>query len=71
MTRTVITFQTVRQVIKADQLLAEQQIISKIIPVPESISSECGMCIETTIENRETIQNILSQHQIAYQLFEI
>ena len=65
--RTILTFKTTRQVIKADALLQHHQIISRIIPVPEHISSECGMCIETNAENTQLIQNILNNNHIDYQ----
>lgn len=65
--RTILTFKTTRQVIKADALLQHHQIISKIIPVPEHISSECGMCIETNAENTLHIQNLLNNNHIDYQ----
>lgn len=62
----IITFQNVRLVIKADKLLQQQQIICKIIPVPEHISSECGMCIETNGESLQQIQQILNTHGIEH-----
>ena len=68
--RAILTFKTARQVIKADALLQHHQIISRIIPVPEHISSECGMCIETNAENTQHIQNILNNNHIDYQTHE-
>lgn len=68
--RAILTFKTARQVIKADALLQHHQIISRIIPVPEHISSECGMCIETDAENNQLIQNLLKNNHIDYQTHE-
>ena len=55
MPKLIITFTNVRQVIKADAILRQHHIMAKIIPVPEHISSECGMCIET---NNAQLQEI-------------
>ncbi len=66
MPTTIITFESARMVIKADTLLRQQNVYCKIIPVPEHISSECGMCIETNIGNHELICNLLSQQQIKH-----
>ncbi len=41
----LILFQSVHWVIKAEKLLQERGIKTKIIAVPKSISSECGMCL--------------------------
>lgn len=65
---TIITFQSVHHVIKADKLLASQGIVCKIIPVPEQISSECGMCIETNDHNHQSIDNLLNTAGIIHQI---
>jgi len=65
---TILTFQSVHQVIKADKLLASQGIVCKIIPVPEQISSECGMCIETNTNNHQLIDNLLTEQGIIHQI---
>lgn len=66
MTETIITFKNVRLVIKADKLLQQHQLICKIVPVPEQISSECGMCIETNGANRQKIEQLLNEHGIEH-----
>ncbi|PZX15302.1 uncharacterized protein DUF3343 [Breznakibacter xylanolyticus] len=66
MHRTILTFQNTRNVIKADQLLAHHGIRARIIPVPEHISSECGMCIETTPENTLAIQSLLTENHVQF-----
>jgi hypothetical protein len=60
MIRLIVTFTNVRQVIKADAILRQNKIIAKIIPVPEHISSECGMCIETNNEQTIQVGNLLA-----------
>ncbi|GAO30300.1 DUF3343 domain-containing protein [Geofilum rubicundum] len=62
----LITFQNVHLVIKADKLLRQRQFICKIVPVPEHISSECGMCIETNIANLQQLQQLLRGHRMEH-----
>jgi hypothetical protein len=66
MTGSIITFENVRLVIKADKLLQQHQLICKIVPVPEHISSECGMCIEAKGDNSQKIQQLLNEHDIEH-----
>lgn len=62
MSRTILTFENVRQVIKADQLFKQHGIVARIIPVPEHISSECGMCIEATTDQAEKMVAVMDAH---------
>ena len=41
----VILFKSVNQTMWADKLLKEKGIPHKLIPVPRTISSDCGVCI--------------------------
>jgi len=66
MKKNILTFLNVRLVIKADKLLQQHQLICKIVPVPEHISSECGMCIETNGENLKRIQQLLTEYGIEH-----
>jgi hypothetical protein len=59
MPKLIITFTNVRQVIKADAILKQHGVMAKIIPVPEHISSECGMCIETNNAQLQEIDLLL------------
>ena len=38
-------FESVSHVIKAEKILKEAGIPHKIIPVPKSISADCGVCV--------------------------
>lgn len=40
-----ILFKSVNQTMWADKLLKEKGIPHKLIPVPRTISSDCGVCI--------------------------
>lgn len=50
-TRHIALFQNVRQVVKIDEAARQRGIATRIVPVPERFSTECGMCIELTQNN--------------------
>jgi hypothetical protein len=56
----VALFQSVSHVMKAERMLQSEGLAIKIIPVPKSISSDCGVCIrfeEKLLDKIETILN--------------
>ncbi|HOD16855.1 MAG TPA: DUF3343 domain-containing protein [Spirochaetota bacterium] len=46
----VILFKSVNQTMWADKLLREKGIPHKLVPVPRTISSDCGVCIRIKSE---------------------
>jgi len=52
----IIVFDTVSDSIKADKLLQQNGFVYRIIPIPSSISSDCGMCVEVTESPDELIK---------------
>ncbi len=58
----VALFDSVSHVIKAEKILKEASIPYKIIPVPRSISSDCGVCVRFVPEQKETIVEALRSH---------
>jgi len=57
---TMLLFPSINHVLKAEKLLAERDVPNKLIPVPRSISSNCGVCIRIFRKNREEAVSILS-----------
>ncbi len=55
----VALFKSVTHAMKAEQLLKEAGIPFKLIPVPKSISSDCGVCIRFTAEEKDTLLKML------------
>ncbi|HEX3018976.1 MAG TPA: DUF3343 domain-containing protein [Chitinispirillaceae bacterium] len=55
-----MTFGSTRAVIKAEKALQENFCI-KVIPVPRTISSECGMAIVYNPEDKEKIMKKLEE----------
>ncbi len=55
----IALFRSVNHVIQAEKLLAKLRIPHKIIPVPKSISTECGVCIRILPEQRDALVQAL------------
>lgn len=62
--RTVLLFQSIHKVMKAEKICKKEGIEYTIIPVPKHISSECGMCMEVEPERAEAYKNILEVKQL-------
>jgi hypothetical protein len=54
MTKTIATFRSTRNVIKAEKLCRALNINCKVIPVPRGISSECGMALEIAPQDEDS-----------------
>ncbi|HOD53002.1 MAG TPA: DUF3343 domain-containing protein [Candidatus Cloacimonadota bacterium] len=66
----IITFDSVHYTIKADSLIAPENISYQVVTVPKYISTDCGMGIEVKEENLPQICEILNQHGFKYQVFD-
>jgi hypothetical protein len=58
----VLLFPSVSHVMKAERILLGAQIPIKIIPVPKTISSDCGVCIRFEEKLIEKIKALLENH---------
>jgi hypothetical protein len=61
-----ILFTSLKQLIKADDLCQLHQLSTRVIPVPEHLSSDCGMCMEVDFENLIPIIELLEKQAITY-----
>ena len=59
MLKTLLLFQSTRQVIRGEKLLLAGQVHAVVIPVPRSISPECGMALEVEEQQLATATKIL------------
>lgn len=53
-------FQNSRQVILADTACRNASLPARIVPVPEQVSSECGMCLQIDPNDRPLLEQQLS-----------
>ena len=63
--RQLLLFRTTRAVIKAERLLRRNTMYCKTIPVPRTISSECGMALEIKAEELESCVALLTDDEIS------
>lgn len=55
----VVLFNSVSYALKSEKILKKENVPYKLVPVPKSISSDCGVCIRFTPQNREALINAL------------
>jgi hypothetical protein len=67
----VALFGSVSHVIKAEKILKEAGITHKIIPVPKSISSDCGVCVRFSADQREAIIEALETQVTVLEIREL
>ncbi len=62
----IMTFKSVMYAMQFEKLMKTNNINIKLIPVPRSISSSCGMCGRFDINLKDTIINICQTNNILY-----
>lgn len=60
----VVLFDSVSYALKSEKILKKKNIPFKLIPVPKSISSDCGVCIRFTPENRDILLSALDNEVV-------
>jgi hypothetical protein len=65
----IYLFKSTREVINAENILQSGGIFCRIIPVPRSISSECGMGIEISENKENSADNIFFRNHIGFKKF--
>jgi len=55
----VALFDSVSYVIKAERILKKAEIPHKIIPVPKSISTDCGVCVRFASDQKNAVMDAL------------
>jgi uncharacterized SAM-binding protein YcdF (DUF218 family) len=56
---TVILFQSTSYAIRAERVLHQAGLPSKMIPVPRHLSSDCGVCLRIERADREAARKAL------------
>lgn len=62
----LLFFQNTHAVIKAEKAINSKGIVYQILPVPTSISSECGMCLEINSIDYQMIKECLQNEGITF-----
>ena len=63
----VMTFKSVSYSIKFEKKMKEHGMKVKLVPVPRSISSSCGMCGKFDCSQREEIERICIESKVKYE----
>ncbi len=61
-----ITFKSVSYAMKFETEIKKFDIKIKIIPVPRSISSSCGLCARFNIDDNDKLQDAINMHKLEY-----
>ena len=68
-TKTAV-FKTARMVIKADNACRQSGLAVKVKPVPPSVSSDCGMCLEITAAEVEQFKALMASLNIEMKIYD-
>lgn len=62
----LVTFKSVMYAMQFEKLMKSKDIEFKLIPVPRSISSSCGMCGKFSMEKKDIILDLCDENNILY-----
>lgn len=65
----LLLFRSTHDVIRAEKQVKLHNISCKVIPVPRSISSQCGMALEVSDDDEKRIQEAIEETGVAVQLY--
>ncbi|MGL5787038.1 MAG: putative Se/S carrier-like protein [Bacteroidales bacterium] len=63
-------FKNTRTVIKAESLCRDHAIQVEVVPVPEKVSSECGMALKSASINHPIMSALFEQNNITFSTYE-
>jgi hypothetical protein len=61
MSQGVILFPSIHFALRAEKLMKEKGVPYKLIPVPRHLSSDCGVCLRFSWEQKEGIEAALKE----------
>ncbi len=64
MTYAVILFPSTHYAIRAEKKARENGFAVKLIPVPRHLSSDCGVCLRLSCDQKETLECLLQQEGV-------
>jgi hypothetical protein len=53
--------------LRVEKMLQENNIETKLIPVPRHLSSDCGVCVRFPDEYKDQVQTLLDSEQLDYE----
>lgn len=64
----LLLFPNVHKVMRADRICKAKGVATRVIPVPEEISSECGMCLVVAGSDLNACREALKEENITFEL---
>jgi hypothetical protein len=62
--RCAAIFDSIHYVIKGEKTLKEAGVPINVVPVPREISSDCGMALEFSCEDRDRVERTLAETDV-------
>jgi hypothetical protein len=62
----IILFHSTNYAIWTQDLLKENNITCKMIPVPRNLSSDCGYCVRISPDDLEVSEKLLKENDVEY-----
>ena len=64
--KAVILFFSSNHAMWTKDILKENNIDNKLIPVPRELSSDCGYCVEIKSDDRFSVEKLLKENEIEF-----
>lgn len=64
--RLIISFHTTAEAMATEQLCRRYEMEGKLVSVPRSITSDCGLAWSAPVALRETLRQLLEEHAVEY-----
>jgi hypothetical protein len=65
--RSVVLFHSTSAALRTEKLARKAGLSVKLIPVPRSLSSDCGVCISFNTADREALEGLLRENLIGFE----
>jgi hypothetical protein len=61
----VILFPSTSHALRAEKILQQKDVVTKLIPVPRQLSSDCGVCLRFERDIEPVVRQILAEAGVA------
>ena len=64
MSCTVALFHTISAALRAEKMLIQAEVPTKLIPTPRQLSSDCGVALRFETARRKEVEDLLTQSRM-------
>jgi hypothetical protein len=61
----VVLFPSISHALRAEKILKQKDVVTKLIPVPRQLGSDCGVCLRFERDKQPTVRRILTEAGVA------